>query len=384
MIGQKRLMCLLITVLVTLISGAAFAGNQCYAADPKINVYVDGKEVIFDQPPVNKDGSTLVPLRAIFEAIGMTVEWDQTTKKISATNGNVTIGLQVGNASASVGNNEAGYIETVLDTAPQNINGRVLVPVRFIGEASGSDVVWDGTTKSINITSRPDRVFKGDKAFNTVRGDYTFDPSFNRIGYCIEGVTDSVGRALLDGFGKSVYGNVSWVGTFKNDELNGHITYTMENGDKLIGDYINDELADGSGKYVFANGSIYVGPVGADSLPNGIGTYTDINGNTTKAKFFNGKYSGIVDPTKPYDFYGNLLKDGDSVEFITIGMTSFIGTVTEVNGGNVKVEWYDLRNSFGQSILYTISSDEFNMTQSANGITFYTSQWIRADKLFLK
>lgn len=368
------LVIVMVMVMVSIIP--AFGANV-------ITVYIDGTKVIFDQPPINKDGRTLVPLRAIFEGLGMTVEWDQASQKIVASNDNVEINLQVGNVNASVGNDEAGFIETELDVAPQIVNGSTLVPVRFIGEASGSDVVWDGTTKSVNITSRPDRVFGGDRAFHTFDWGYKYTPTLNDIGYYIEGVNKE-GQAKLDGFGKSVYMQVSWVGTFKNGKLNGHITYTMENGDKLIGDYNDGRLIDGNGKYVFSSGATYVGPIGNDSLPHGTGTYTDVNGNTAKVKYINGEYKGIVDPTKSYDFYGELLQKGDSVSFMTIIFYSVYGTVTDVNGGKVKVDWYDIKTG-GRSILYTYeSADVISRIQSLQGITFYTPQWMDADELFLK
>ncbi|MBR0089340.1 MAG: copper amine oxidase, partial [Clostridia bacterium] len=49
-----------------------------YADD--ITVIMDGEEMSFDQPPVIMNDSTLVPFRAIFERLGMEVEWDSTDK----------------------------------------------------------------------------------------------------------------------------------------------------------------------------------------------------------------------------------------------------------------------------------------------------------------
>ena len=48
-----------------------------------ISIYVNGKYLSTDQPPVIQDGRTMVPLRAIFEALGATVEWFGDTQTIS-------------------------------------------------------------------------------------------------------------------------------------------------------------------------------------------------------------------------------------------------------------------------------------------------------------
>lgn len=98
---------LLVVVLILAFSTTTFGANA-------ISVYIDGTKVTFDQPPIIQDGRTLVPLRAIFEGLGMTVDWKQESKSIIASNDNVTINLQVGNTNASVGNDEAGFITASL------------------------------------------------------------------------------------------------------------------------------------------------------------------------------------------------------------------------------------------------------------------------------
>lgn len=116
--------------------------------DPNaITVIVNGKEVSFDQPPIIQNGRTLVPLRAIFEALNGTVDWDDTTKTVTSKRSDVIISLQIGSDQMIV-NNEV----KVLDVPAQIINSRTLVPVRAISEAFGCNVGWDGNTKTVTIT----------------------------------------------------------------------------------------------------------------------------------------------------------------------------------------------------------------------------------------
>ena len=112
-----------------------------------ITVNVSGKNVIFDQNPVAKDGRTLVPLRAIFEALGATVEWDGTTQTITSTFLNTTIKLTVNTNKMYVNDQEV-----ILDVPAEVINNRTLVPVRAISEAFGCAVEWDSETRTVFVT----------------------------------------------------------------------------------------------------------------------------------------------------------------------------------------------------------------------------------------
>ena len=76
---------------------------SCVAlAEDEIKITLNGKSLIMDQPPVIVEGRTLVPLRAIFEALGATVSWDDATKTAMGVLGSKTISLQIDNKVAKV------------------------------------------------------------------------------------------------------------------------------------------------------------------------------------------------------------------------------------------------------------------------------------------
>jgi len=105
----------------------------------------------YEAAPYIKNGRTMVPLRLIAEAFGATVEWIPETRGINISldlaSTKHTIGLQVGNPTAIVD----GEV-FALDVAPEIVNGRTFVPIRFIAEAFGSQVDWDPLTRTVTIT----------------------------------------------------------------------------------------------------------------------------------------------------------------------------------------------------------------------------------------
>ena len=105
-----------------------------------------------DSPPIIKNGRTLLPIRAIVESLGGAVEWLEKTETVVIILGSNSIRLQIGNANALV-NGQNKLIEPQnLKVFPEIVNGRTMLPLRFVAENLGCDVQWDGDTKTITIT----------------------------------------------------------------------------------------------------------------------------------------------------------------------------------------------------------------------------------------
>ncbi len=118
------------------------------AVETEVQVLIDDQKVHFDQAPVIENGRTLVPMRAIFEAMGAVVAWDEQTKTARAHRWTTTISVQIDNAIM----NKNGA-DIVLDVPPQIKNDRTLVPVRAVAEAFGAGVRWDDQIKGVIITT---------------------------------------------------------------------------------------------------------------------------------------------------------------------------------------------------------------------------------------
>lgn len=153
-----------------------------YAENPETTVVLDGTTISFDAKPVVENGTTLVPLRAIFEALGATVEWDEHTKTVVSKLGETTVTLTINSKTAYKNGNSFSLL-----AAPQIIENRTLVPVRFIAESFGLDVSWEASTKTVLIESGKDWVtrtidslgYKSNKVITVAGGDLSGNRTSN-------------------------------------------------------------------------------------------------------------------------------------------------------------------------------------------------------------
>lgn len=114
-----------------------------------IKVIVNEKPIKFDVAPVISNNRTLVPARYIFETIGAEVEWDEAAKKVIIKGKNKEVSLKINDTTAYV-NNEA----VQLDAAPVIVDGRTLIPLRFIAESFNAEVEWEQSAQLVIIKTK--------------------------------------------------------------------------------------------------------------------------------------------------------------------------------------------------------------------------------------
>ena len=118
--------------------------EKCPSDTPYIEF--DGNILGFDVPPIIEDGSTLVPMRFLFEQMGADVEWDGKTKTATATLGDKEITFSIDNVNARINNKPAK-----MDVPARLINDKTMVPLRFLSENMGYDVDWDADSRTAII-----------------------------------------------------------------------------------------------------------------------------------------------------------------------------------------------------------------------------------------
>lgn len=102
--------------------------------------------------PFIVDGTTMVPLRGILEKMGAEVSWDGDTRSITVENEDKMVTLQVFNVLVYVNDRKLGNIMYTLLNYPVIKDSRTFVPLRFLSEQMGYDVVWDGEEQKVTIT----------------------------------------------------------------------------------------------------------------------------------------------------------------------------------------------------------------------------------------
>ncbi len=124
-----------------------------------ITINVDGVQLKLDQPPVMIQGRVMLPLRAIFEALDATVDWNQKSQTVTAIKADTTVVLKIKSKVATINNQSV-----TLDVPAQILRGRTMVPVRFVSEALGQDVDWNSRNQTVTIKSnKPNNPVKPNK-----------------------------------------------------------------------------------------------------------------------------------------------------------------------------------------------------------------------------
>ncbi len=176
-------------------------------------VLLDGKQMSFEVAPTIENGTTLVPMRAVFEALGANIQWDSYTQTVTAQKVGTVVTIILGQAVAYKNGSRVS-----LQVPAKIINNRTMVPLRFVSEALGAQVNWDGVTRTITILSSP-----------TSGNNYLNSPDYIRI--TTSGATFSPLIELKDGS----LATVKW---------------QVEGGDAYIGVNPTIDFSSGGARYV--------------------------------------------------------------------------------------------------------------------------------------
>ena len=160
---MKKLLSLIIATAMLMTSFVAVHGDE-----NDIEILLDGQAIEFDVPPQIVGDRTLVPFRAIFEALDYKVNWESDTQTVLAFSMDRSITMQIGNYTVSTAEygDDIDPIDTriELDVPPQIVGDRTFVPVRAVAELSQYDVQWDEETYTVIITTTEGTPTKSDSS----------------------------------------------------------------------------------------------------------------------------------------------------------------------------------------------------------------------------
>ena len=334
--------------------------------------------------PVIVDDRTLVPIRAVVESFGGSVDWDATTETAILTMGNKTLHLRV-NSTTAYCNDRA----EVLDVAPKIINDRTMLPIRFVAEKFGLDVDWNRLTKTVTIVKSYNLLsdippyttsayieingnvpmFKENEISDKSYEYYSALDSLGRCGVCIA----SIGPDIMPTGEREKIGSVKPTGwhSVKYDNVDGKYLY---NRCHLIGYQLTAENANVEN---LITGTRYMNVVGMLPFENMVADYIKKTGNNVMYRvtpIFNGNnllsngvlmeaYS-VEDNGKGISFcvYCYNVQPGIYIDYAT-GESSFIGEMNQVQNESNKEYKYVL-NKNSKKFHYKSCSSVSRMKES--------------------
>lgn len=288
----------IISILATIPS---FAGDR-------INVFVNGVSIQMKEPPAIINGRTLVPLRAIFESLGVLPVWDDISKTVTVNTETINMIMTIDSKIATVNNKLVP-----LDAPVTLVDGSTMVPARFIAETLGGKVEWEEATKTVVITTstmvnsntsptQETLIYEnGDRYVGSVvngkangYGTLTTVDGDKYIGEFMNDLMNGQGESFIsdeekhvgefkngkaDGYGVVTYASigVKYIGEFKDGFIHGHGEITYIDGNRYVGEFKEGGFS-GQGTYYYNDGSVYVGGFEAGWY-HGQGTYTLPNGD---------------------------------------------------------------------------------------------------------
>ncbi|NCC81999.1 MAG: hypothetical protein EOM04_07000 [Clostridia bacterium] len=205
-----------------------------------INVYIDGELQSFEGTIVND--RTMVPMRGIFEKLGADVQWYYETQTVTGKKDNVSVTLRIGDPVAQIGSESY-----TLDAPPLIIDSRTMVPLRFISESLGSEVYWNGFTRSVEIFS---------DSFEKL------SPDNLSIGMALAQAENILGtpKNILIGPAntelRSYHNNYSdyYLVSYKDNQI--HYIFTSQKGSEFDGEKIGETYKGINNNNIFSKGSL--------------------------------------------------------------------------------------------------------------------------------
>ncbi|MFJ7185465.1 stalk domain-containing protein [Lysinibacillus xylanilyticus] len=212
-----------------------------------VSININGETLKVSDPIVNKSDYLFLPMRALYEAVGASVDWKKETLTASAIRNGKLVDLTIGSKTALVDGQKVPMV-----VAPFMYKDRTYMPLRFVSENFGGNVNWNPTTQTVDISLTDEIPGKpqGDPYILHINNDRIVmeDPiivkqsrSYIPANYIYDNLEDSSGTLLPDNSFELQIAGMSFL--FK------------ENSNQVL---VNDEVVTMEGKPFMQNGKMYV------------------------------------------------------------------------------------------------------------------------------
>ncbi|MBB6215602.1 hypothetical protein HNQ80_001691 [Anaerosolibacter carboniphilus] len=126
--------------------------------------------------PYIKDGRTMLPIAYVADAAGIkaeNIQWDGSTKTVTIFKGDSIVQMVIGSREMKIDGRTI-----TMETVPEIVNGRTMLPIKYIGDALGVDVQWNGVTKTVTVLTEAPVIAAAAASEQTeeaVQWDYNYD-----------------------------------------------------------------------------------------------------------------------------------------------------------------------------------------------------------------
>ncbi len=114
-----------------------------------IKLFLNDERLQTDVAPVIENSSTLVPVRIISENLGATVTWDPVKREVLISKGQTSVLMGIDYPYVTVN----GQSQPI-DVTPKILDGRTMVPIRFLAETFQLNVDWNAATRSVLLNQK--------------------------------------------------------------------------------------------------------------------------------------------------------------------------------------------------------------------------------------
>ncbi len=160
---------MLIALIPTVSAAEIYYDNEWHTYEGNFfDLKVNGEKLNCEVPPIVFNDYSVVPARDVFEKLGATVNWSAENQKVTVDYVDTKIELFINNKTAT----KNGKKE-LMPIAPKLINGKTMIPARYVGETLGFDVKFDSNTDTISIDAKP--------TYSTTLSSYTHSKSGSTV-----------------------------------------------------------------------------------------------------------------------------------------------------------------------------------------------------------
>lgn len=235
--------------LATILPGqaSASAASDKIHIKNNVSIQINGETLKVNDPVLNKSDYLFLPMRALYEAVGASVDWKKETLTASAIRDGKSVNLTVNSKTALVDGQKVPMV-----VAPFMYKDRTYMPLRFVSENFGGNVNWNPTTQTVDISLTDETPGKpqGDPYILHINNERIVmdDPiivkqsrSYIPANYIYDNLEDSSGTLLPDKSFELQIAGMSFL--FK------------ENSNQVL---VNDEVVTMEEKPFMQNGKMYV------------------------------------------------------------------------------------------------------------------------------